>query len=96
MQAHSTSVICQDKRDMEQQFAHAKKQAAELLEELKLYYTGNIGIKVYPVQHPVGWSVCADLTVNEKVCRHYDPADLCFLEVNELILKRLVEDKATQ
>lgn len=94
--AHYTSIICESKADMEEQFEYAKKQAAELLEEFKLYYSGDIGINVYPKRHNAGWSVCADLTVNGKLCRHYDPADMCFLDLNTLILKRLIEARVTQ
>lgn len=90
-----TSILCENKADIEQQLNYAKKQAAELLAELKVLYSGNIGVSVYPKRHNMGWSVCADLTVNGEVCGQYDPADLCFIDLNCLILKRLVEIRAT-
>ena len=44
----------------------AKTEAAEILKELKAFYTGD---------------------------RSYDPIDLCFLELNELMMKRLIESR---
>lgn len=87
----NTSILCEDKADMEQQLCWALHYASELLKELTVFYSGNIGIDVYPKRHVMGWSVCADLTVNGELCCHYDPADLCFLELNELILQRLIK-----
>lgn len=30
---------------------------------------------------------------NSEICRSYDPIDLCFLELNELMMKRLIESR---
>lgn len=38
-------------------------------------------------------SVAGDLTINGEICRSYDPIDLCFLELNELMMKRLIESR---
>ncbi len=69
----------------------AKTEAAEILKELKAFYTGDIGITAYINRHVMGYSVAGDLTINGEICRSYDPIDLCFLELNELMMKRLIE-----
>lgn len=70
-----------------------KTEAAEILKELKAFYTGDIGITAYINRHVMGCSVAGDLTVNGEICRSYDPIDLCFLELNELMMKRLIESR---
>ena len=85
------SIICDSKSDMEEELAWTEKQAADLLKEFKLYYSGDVGIKVYPMRHIEGWSVCADLTVNGELCRHYDPAEICFLDLNMMMLNQLIK-----
>lgn len=69
----------------------AQEEATKILDELKIYYSGNIGINVYAKEHVMGYSIAGDLTVNGDICRTYDPVDLCFLELNELMLKRIKE-----
>lgn len=71
----------------------AKTEAAEILKELKAFYTGDIGITAYINRHVMGCSVAGDLTINGEICRSYDPIDLCFLELNELMMKRLIESR---
>ena len=71
----------------------AKTEAAEILKELKTFYTGDIGITAYINRHVMGCSVAGDLTINGEICRSYDPIDLCFLELNELMMKRLIESR---
>jgi len=63
----------------------------KILKELQMFYTGNIDIKIYVNKHVMGYSVAGDLLVNGQLCRTYDPVDLCFLELNELMLKRMIE-----
>lgn len=71
----------------------AKTEAAEILKELKAFYTGDIGITAYINRQVMGCSVAGDLTINGEICRSYDPIDLCFLELNELMMKRLIESR---
>lgn len=71
----------------------AKTEAAEILKEFKTFYTGDIGIAAYINRHVMGCSVAGDLTINGEICRSYDPIDLCFLELNELMMKRLIESR---
>lgn len=69
----------------------AEQERDKILNELKTFYTGNIGIRIYAADHVEGASIAGDLTVNGEICRQYDPVDLCFLELNELMLKRMIE-----
>jgi len=69
----------------------ANREAQPILDELKFFLCGNIGIRVYAVEHVMGYSIAGDLTVNDEVCRAYDPVDLCFLGLNEMMLKKLAE-----
>lgn len=71
----------------------AQAQAAGILEELKAFYAGDISIRAYISEHVMGRSIAGDLLVNGEICRQYDPIDLCFLELNELMLKRLAEHR---
>lgn len=69
----------------------ARKEADRLLKEFSAFYRGNIGIEIGEKQHLLGWSITATLTVNGKKVRREDPCDLLFLDLNELMLKRLKE-----
>ncbi len=69
----------------------AEQERDNILKELKTFYAGNIGIRIYAADHVEGASIAGDLTVNGEICRQYDPVDLCFLELNELMLKRMIE-----
>lgn len=71
----------------------AQEEATKVLDEFKIYYAGDIGINVYVKKHVMGYSIAGDLTVNGEKCETYDPIDLCFLTLNELIIKRLIEIK---
>ena len=65
----------------------------KILEELKMFVNGNIDISIYPVQHVVGYSLAGDLLVNGKIAKSYEPLDLLFLDLNELMLKMLLKHR---
>lgn len=71
----------------------AQAEAAAILEELKAYFSGDISIRVYVNTHVEGRSIAGDLMVDGEICRRYDPVDLCFLDLNELMLARIVEGR---
>jgi len=87
--AHATTILCDNPADRDAQMAYATRMAERLQRELRGFYAGDIQIVVGKKLHTMGWSVYADLVVAGEVCRHYDPADLCFLEVNELIMAQI-------
>lgn len=69
----------------------AERERDRILGELRAFFIGDIGITIYPIAHVIGNSIAGDLTVNGETCRTYDPVDLCFLELNELMMKRMLE-----
>lgn len=73
--------------------AEAEVQKENILKELKLFINGDISIKMYAEEYPMGHSSVAELLVNGEICKKYSPADLCFLELNELMIKLMLEDR---
>lgn len=69
----------------------AEREKEKLFREFRQFYNGTIDIKLHEKRHVMGTSIAATLTVNGETVREYDPADLCFLELNELMLKRLAD-----
>lgn len=78
------------------QAAAAEREKEKLLREFRQFYAGNIDIKIAPKQYPMGYSVIGALTVNGETVREYDHIDLLFLDLNELMLKRILETRATE
>lgn len=73
----------------------AETEKAKILREFQQFYHGDIDIRLHENRHIMGCSLAADLLVNGEVVREYDPADLCFLDLNELMLHRLIDSRLT-
>lgn len=71
----------------------AEREKEKILREFRLFFTGDIDVQLYEKRHVMGTSIAATLVVNGEMVREYDPADLCFLDLNELMLKRLIIDR---
>lgn len=71
----------------------AEAEKEKILREFKQFYSGNIDIELHENRHMMGSSLAANLMVNGELVKEYDPADLCFLDLNELMLKRMMEVK---
>lgn len=71
----------------------AKKEAAQLLKELELFFVfgGEVDIVIEPVHHGLCYSIGASLTWNGEVIKSEDTCDLLFLELNELMLNRMLK-----
>lgn len=78
-------------RDVPRLVEKAKQEAEKILREFYEFYTGNIGIDVGTKRHGICWSITGTLTVNGAVVKTEDPVDLLFLELNELMMKRMLE-----
>lgn len=78
-------------RDAPRLVEKAKQEAERILKEFSLFYAGNIGIDVGTKRHGMCWSITGTLTVNGVVVKTEDPVDLLFLELNELMMKRMLE-----
>lgn len=79
------------KRSVGDLVKRAEQEAEKILQEFKAFYTGDIGITIKPVEWLLCYSIGAVLTVNGETCREYDDVELCFLDLNELMLKRMIE-----
>lgn len=79
--------------EIQDELRKAEETKKEILHELKGFINGDIGINLYIKRFPMGHSSAADLTVNGEVCRTYSPADLCFLELNELMLSLMIKER---
>ena len=84
--------FCQ-RRHVPELVKRAKTEAAAILKEFSLYYqaAGTLEIVIEPIQHVTCWSIGATLTWDGQPVKKEDSADLLFLELNELMLKRLIE-----
>lgn len=76
--AELTKALCKIKRA--QAGCEVTAAIGNVIEEMTAYIN----------RHVMGCSVAGDLTINGEICRSYDPIDLCFLELNELMMKRLI------
>lgn len=90
MQQSGTTFLCA-KCEVPNLIKQAGQEKEKILRELRLFYPGDIDVKIHEVRHVMGTSVAATLMVNGETVREYDPVDLCFLDLNELMLKRILE-----
>lgn len=79
------------RRSVQKLIEKAEEEAKQLLKEFSLFYTGDIGIVITAKQHITCWSIAATLTVNGEAIKTEDPCDLLFLELNELMMKRMIQ-----
>lgn len=56
-----------------------------------IFGESKIEITLEPTSHIMGWAVEATLSVNGDPVRHYEFARLCFMELNELMLSKMLE-----
>lgn len=68
----------------------AQAEAEKILREFKQYYSGDITIEITVTDWNLCYSIGAILRVNGEICREYNDCELLFLELNELMLKRLM------
>lgn len=78
-------------RDVQRLVEKAKREAEKILREFSEFYTGDIGIEIGTKRHGICWSITGTLTVNGETVKTEDPVDLLFLELNELMMKRMLE-----
>lgn len=69
----------------------AEAEARILLDELAVFYRGDIDIRIAPESHGACMSIGADLLVGGELVRHEDCCELLFLTLNDLILKRMLQ-----
>lgn len=79
------------KRSVPELVEKAKKEAEQILKGFAMFCRGDIGITIEPKFHDLCWSITATLTVNGEPVKTEDPCDLLFLELNELMLSRMIK-----
>lgn len=75
--------------EVEKLIKRAETEKERIMNELKAFYRGAIDVVIYSVRHVMGTSIAGKLTVNGETVKEYDPIDLCFLDMNNLMLERL-------
>lgn len=78
-------------RDVPRLIEKAKQEAEKILREFSDFYTGDIGIEIGTKRHEICWSITGTLTVNGETVKTEDPCDLLFLDLNTLMMKRMLE-----
>ena len=56
-----------------------------------MFGESDIEITLEPKKYIMGWAVEATLYIKGESVRHYEFARLCFLELNELMLSKMLE-----
>ncbi|OQA48412.1 MAG: hypothetical protein BWY46_01419 [Firmicutes bacterium ADurb.Bin300] len=91
----SSYFLC-SKREIPKLLIMAEKEKQDILhgsDGFDKFAKGDIDISIYPKEHVMGWSIACDLTVNGETCKQYDPVGLCFLDLNEIMLKMLLQNR---
>lgn len=81
------------KKDANQKIEELKIESAKIIEDFKIYFNTAepIGIRYETVLTPMGWVIDSYLLFGESVLRKYNVPELANLELNELILNRLLQ-----
>lgn len=79
------------KKDCARLVEKAKGEAERILKEFSVFYSGDVGIEIGVKQFAACFSITATLTVNGSKVKEYDPCDLCFYDLNALIMKRMID-----
>lgn len=78
-------------RDVPRLVEKSKQEAEKILRDFSEFYVGDIGIEIGTKRHGICWSITGTLTVNGNKVKEYDPCDLCFLDLNMLMMKRMID-----
>ena len=90
---HSTNFIC-SKKDIPKLTEAAKKEAERILRDFYAIFrpARPVSIEIYTVEHPLCYSIGARLLWNgDDVIRDESCCDLLFIDLDQMILKRMVE-----
>ena len=84
------------KTECEKYVSAAKQEAKKILNEMSIFFTGDIDIEVRSKQYVMGFAPIGVLLVGSEIVREYSHIDLLFLDLNELMLKKLCQARATE
>ena len=88
----STYFLCA-RRDIPKLIEKANAEAAQILKEFAMFYktAGTLAIEIYPIQHPLGFSIGGRLTWDGETVMEESDCGLLFLHINEVMLKRMIQ-----
>ena len=80
-------------KEANQKIEELKIESAKIIEEFKIYYNTNkpIGIRYEAILTPMGWAIDSYLLFGDTVIRKYNVPELANLELNELMLNRILQ-----
>ena len=80
-------------KDANKKIEELKIESAKIIEDFKIYFNTAepIGIRYEAILTPMGWVIDSYLLFGESVLRKYNVPELANLELNELILNRLLQ-----
>ena len=84
------SLLC-TKAELPEIMRRLERQRLDAIKDVSVFFLGDIDIRLEPTKYVTGWGVEATLTVNGETVRHYMTAGLCFLELNLLVLEKIIE-----
>lgn len=81
------------RKDVDKRIEELKIESIKIIEEFKIYFntTEPIGIKYEAVLTPMGWAIDSYLLFGDNVIRKYIVPELANLELNELMLNRILK-----
>lgn len=92
---HPNYFLC-SRRHVAKLVVQAEKETEEIMRDFFCYYSGDVKVKIYEKEHLMGWSIAARLLVNGKTVRDEDPCELLFIDLNHLIMKRMLENRKSE
>ena len=80
------------RRDIPGLIERAKAEAAKLLEEFSAFYTtsGKLTIHIEPIEYACGFSIGGKLKWDDQVIIEESDCGLLFLQLNEVMLNRMI------
>ena len=89
---YPTYFLC-GRRDVPALVERAKAEAAQLLKEFEAFYNtdGKLGIEIEPIPCFRGYSIGGKLTWDGKILSEESDCALIFLELNNLMLNRMIQ-----
>lgn len=87
-----TYFLC-SRRDIPKLVEKAEAEAAQILKEFSMFYrtAGELAIVIYPIQHPMGFSIGGKLTWDGDTLLEESDCGLLFLHLNEVMLSRMIQ-----
>lgn len=81
------------RKDANNKINELQIESAKIIEEFKIYFNTNkpIRIRYEAVLTPMGWVIDSYLLFGDNVMRKYNVPELANLELNELMLNRILQ-----